>query len=333
MRSSRLIVAVVAVGAALLWASFTPSSWFGSGRSPTGYYFRFAAQAGPPLPGEGGGATVYVATNLPDQTLVVVRGGTVQRFGNLGGWVEQGAVRISVGNGHCFNAFEPQELTFGVSIATGPVIDDALYNEVSGTEGIALECFRAEGCDRPQPPSVVAELGKHFERLTGPQVHTVDGVPVILARSHAYSWPRDTCAPELTQTRLDTCPDQRSILALTTGQLEWYPAQVLTMANQWKPCMVWASGSEAFRSEHPWPTFRDDFTHWLEAVSRVPVVAPERLRVTWSSTERFPLKRTTLPERFEVEYTKGPRTIARASFAHDSDRYELTGLELSLASG
>jgi hypothetical protein len=259
-----------------------------------------------------------------------VKGGSVLRNGGLGAVVHDGAVRISVDNTHCENGLLPEDPTFSVAIGAGPLIDNGFVAEVHRPEGYLGECFTPSGCDVAQPAPVLAALGAHFERLRGAQVSILQGNRVLIARSKPYAWPKDACAPIVPQTRMAECPHQRSIFALTTRQLESYAGAIEGMANQWKPCMVWASASAQFRATHPWPSFRDQFTAWTEAVSRIPRAGIFPTHVITASGARIPFRDTTLPERLDVRYVLGDVPLATATLVLTTTAYELTDLDLIL---
>jgi hypothetical protein len=171
-------------------------------------------------------------------------------------------------------------------------------------------------------------LGEHFERLTGANVSVVGEDRVLQVTSKAYAWPKDTCTPVTPQTRMADCPPQRSIFTLTTSRVEWYAGQFLAMADQWKPCMVWASTSTTYRWAHPWPRFRDQFTVWLEATSRLPTENTSPRPTITTSSERVAFRGTTLPMRIDIVYLVGNVGVASATLVHTDTAYELTGLVL-----
>jgi hypothetical protein len=324
-RLATLTAVVVLLGGGLVWANLAPASWPGSLRSSGGYFFRFASAAGQSLPDRLGGATVFVGTNLPEGTLVVASFRTGDSGGGHGGQaVEDGAIRISVDNTHCANALLPESPTFTVMVATGPVIDEDLIAQLR----LPLsECFRPEGCDQPQPKAVLTQLGEHFENLQGPQVRTVAGDRLMVAQSVPYTWPQGACLSANPQTGLADCPPQEPLFVVDLRRLDWIAARFEGLSNQWKPCVIWASGSEGFRATNPWPGFRDRFTDWLDSFSDSPAGLTTN-RVVSKSEEVFAFKDVLLPERFTVEYLRNDLTIAIATFAHATGCYELDELEL-----
>jgi hypothetical protein len=188
-------------------------------------------------------------------------------------------------------------------------------------------------CDVPQPASVLAALGPRFERLSGDQVTSFEGAHVIILESGHYEWPADNCLTGHSQTHIPTCPPQRSIFPIQARRPEWYASRIAAVGNEWKPCLVWASGSKDFQASNPWPAFRDRFTAWLDAMGRSSGSFPEG-RLLSSSTETFPYKDSTLPEEFSLELVRGGTRVATASFFHipgpdgELGTYELTTLEL-----
>lgn len=324
----------VAFGVVVVYPAVAPSSWPGSGRSPSEYFFRFPDRAAsPPTRQLGGGATLVIRTNLPEGTLLVVGFQTGDRSSGfeMGQSVHQGMASIDVANIHCHNAFAQEPPGFAVTVATAPVLNSSFISEAVHS---ARECLPpGSNCDASQPASVLAALGPHFERLTGDQVTTFEGANVIIVRSGSYQWPAGNCLRGHSQTHIPTCPPQRSIFPIESRRPEWFASRIAAVGNEWKPCLVWASASKEFQAANPWPAFRDRFTVWLDGMGRSKGDFPEGHLLS-SSTESFPYKDSMLPQEFSLELVRGGTRVATASFLHipgptgELGTYELTTLEL-----
>jgi hypothetical protein len=174
-----LAVAGTGIGVALL------ALGGGDGRSPGtggGYYVEI-----PSIPDgydEKGLAILDAATNLPDGTVVDLYFYSADEENPDRGEVKDGAISIRIWNGFCHETEAGLEgSTWKVTVIASPV---SQFGRIGGGR-------RGGYSPEPQqPPSVQAELGPHFEKLTGDQVKEV-GAERMLVASNVAQLPADTC--------------------------------------------------------------------------------------------------------------------------------------------
>jgi len=75
------------------------------------------------------------------------------------------------------------------------MIDAALLSALDSRGMIPAHIIPSEGLAFVQPPSVLRQLGRRFERLKGPEVVDVLGMHLLLVSSE-YRWPASLCTSD-----------------------------------------------------------------------------------------------------------------------------------------
>jgi hypothetical protein len=328
-----LLVVGLAGASVITLRLFAPAGWpFSEGTAPVaaGSLFSFPAEASlPPL--DSYDAAMVIRTSLPEGTQVLVSSTDSLGSGSGGPTypVTEGTIRATINNQHCENGLAEAPESFTVIAGVAPAVDPAFFALVTGYEP---ECPRGPCKHLEQPGPVLSVLGRRFERLTGSQVMPWHGANVAVGHSPTYSFPAGGCRHLHPQLAIPTCPPQQPLFLVQARDLKYVAGKLAGVANEWKPCLAWASASAGFRATHPWPAFRDEFGRWLDRMGRLPDFVTSEQSAESSGT--FPYRGTPLPERFSAEYRKGALVVARGVFEHvpapaeGPQRYELDELDL-----
>jgi hypothetical protein len=322
-----LVVAVGLVGY-LAWRAFEPSrvppaappAPSSSGSTPTsaspsaeGFFISF-----PDTVEASGGARFLATTNLPDGTKVVVE----YTEGEGGGFrccpeVKGGMVQVEVEDSSCL-------LPRGHTMSTGFEVKLTVVPDVAPLEP---ECLDPNGCSSPQPASVLDVLGRGFERLTGAQVTSVDGIRALVA-TRAYRWPDGVCDASKRSMIPEDCPAENgeAISEVTPNEAA---ADLVGIFLQERLCELWGAATPSFQQANPWPQFSGRVGAWVEGLG--PLVSPNgdetflERQVVSESPETFTgYHGETLPVSFVARYLYRGEPVAEAEFVNVGPRAEHT---------
>lgn len=214
------------------------------------YYIHFPAAPTNVTDGSGRqGARFVATTNLPDGTRVSLSGPE----GSCCPQAEHGKIAIDTyGNESCYHLVgnAGNAPPYPVTITVQPVFNFG---------------FPGPGPSAPpkQPESVLEALGKHFERMRGPQVHhTKDGN--VLVASTTYSWPSPQCGGPLPLFGGPTCSYKEGNSQLQGGDtLAEAMPDVMGAIAQARMCEFWqADLTPTAQASITWPAFAAQWRQW-----------------------------------------------------------------------